>query len=162
MMIIVMIVRTHFVQAMRRQGIEAERDLLEKRQPIERAQQQASHCAAGDGARTEFIRTSQTIRLERYQKKQTGLAAFLGRISGVSLSREKVYRHHDAVRMREFQKQKRMLKSQQADVRQSMEACFNLESLEVGRRLKALAAIEEFCLRVNRGSRNECICSRYS
>lgn len=130
-------------QQPRRQAVEQEAKALAERQ--RHAQQEFTARQWGERAavRHSHLQESVRIRAERTANKPTGLAAFLGRISGVELITKTIHRYRDAVRHREFLAHKQQLAERQKREAQALERRQQLEALTMQRRLKALELVEQ-------------------
>ena len=89
-------------QAERRQSQEKALAELKQRQHRERLQLAALQRADRDALRGDYLATALRIKQERYAKRPTGLAAFLGRVTGVELIRKKIHQHQDKKRLHAF------------------------------------------------------------
>jgi hypothetical protein len=130
-------------QQPRRQAIEGEATALAERQRLARhglSQRQKDERAA---LRHSHLRESLRIRIERAANKPKGLAAFLGRISGVELITKTIHRYRDAVRHREFLARKQELAERQKREAQMQLRAQELETLTMRRRLRALELVEQ-------------------
>ena len=83
-------------QQERRVAIERERVLLSERQQQQRVAQQHEQRARRDTLRANCQKTANEVRLARYRDRPTGLAAFLGRVSGIERIRKILHRRDDA------------------------------------------------------------------
>jgi hypothetical protein len=86
---------------------------------------------------------SRHIKAERAAHRPTGLAAFLGRITGVELITKKVQQYRDRTRYAAHVTQVRDLKERQQREAREFERRQALELLAMERRLKALELIEQ-------------------
>lgn len=130
-------------QQPRRQAVEQEVTALAERQRW--ARQEFAACQWGERAalRQSYLQESRRIRIERAANKPTGLAAFLGRISGVELITKTIHRYRDAVRHREFLARKQELADRQKREAQTRVRAQELESQTMQRRLRALELVEQ-------------------
>ena len=72
-----------------------------------------------------------------------GLAGFLGRISGDTLLRDRLDRHHDSQRLKGFKEQKRQLNTVQRQEREALRLQQRLQAREIERQMKALDSIDK-------------------
>lgn len=127
----------------RRQAIEGEAKALAERQRQSRHELGLRQKDERAVLRHSHLQESVRIRSERAANKPKGLAAFLGRISGVELITKTVHRYRDAQRFREFLARKQELaERQKRDARIQLRAQ-ELESQTMRRRLRALELVEQ-------------------
>lgn len=130
-------------QAARREELEGEAALLQDRQRRERAQLAAQHTAARGQLRADYLAGRKRIRIERAQNAPRGLAAFLGRVTGVALIIRKVQRYRDSQRFEAHLASKRQLADRQRAEQQGLARRHELQSADMQRKLRALKDIEE-------------------
>jgi hypothetical protein len=87
--------------------------------------------------RQSYLQESQRIKIERTANKPNGLAAFLGRISGVEPITKTIHRYRDAARHLEFLARKQELGERQKHEEQMQLRAQELEMLTMRRRLRA-------------------------
>jgi hypothetical protein len=104
--------------------------------------QQAAHRAERDGLRASHLATTKALRRDRTQNRPTGLAGFLGQVSGVNFVRERLHRHHDAQRLKVYREQKALLKTRQMEEQKVLDYRLKLQSREIERKTKALDKID--------------------
>lgn len=129
-------------QQERRVAIEAERVLLAARQQQQRATQQHEQRGRRDDLRAHYLKTAHEIRRARYRDRPTGLAAFLGRVTGIEHIRKILHRRDDAKRLSAYGESLQALKSQQAADARSLDTRLTLQTQEVSRKQAALAKID--------------------
>ncbi len=129
-------------QQPRRQGLEQEDKVLAERQQRARLEFAARQWGERAALRQGHLQDGLRIRIERAANKPKGLAAFLGRISGVELITKTIHRYRDAVRHREFIARKQELAERQKREAQTLERRQQLETLTMQRRMKALELVE--------------------
>lgn len=130
-------------QQPRRQAVEREAKVLAERQRQVRQEFAALQWGERAALRQSHLQESLRIRVERAANKPTGLAAFLGRISGVALITKTIHRYRDAVRHREFLARKQEMAERQNREAQTLERRQQLETLTMQRRVKALELVEQ-------------------
>ncbi|MEE9909972.1 hypothetical protein LWV33_22685 [Brucella intermedia] len=96
-------------QAARRAPVEAARAEMVARQEREREAQMREHLAARQALRTGYLAEVAWVRQQREEARPTGLAAFLGRVTGVSAIIHRVQRYKDAKRYIVFRESKQGL-----------------------------------------------------
>lgn len=130
-------------QQPRRQAVEGEAKALAERQRQARQEFAARQWGERAALRQSYLQEGARIRIERAANKPKGLAAFLGRISGVELITKTIHRYRDAVRQREFIARKQELAERQKREAQTLERRQQLETLTMQRRLRALELVEQ-------------------
>lgn len=131
------------MQQPRRQAIEAEGKALAERQRQARQEFSARQWGERAAVRQSHMQEGLRIRIERAANKPKGLAAFLGRISGVELITKTIHRYRDAVRFREFLARKQELAEEQKRELRMQARAQELEALTIKRRLRALELVEQ-------------------
>lgn len=129
-------------QQERRVAIERERSLLADRQQQQRATQQHEQRARRDTLRAQYLKTVHEIRLARYHNRPTGLAAFLGRVTGIEHIRKILHRRDDAKRLRAYGGALQALKTQQAIDAKALDVRLKLQTQEMSRKQAALEKID--------------------
>jgi hypothetical protein len=130
-------------QQPRRQAVEGEAKALVERQRQTRQEFAARQWGERAALRQSYLQEGVRIRIERAANKPKGLAAFLGRISGVELITKTIYRYRDAARFREFLARKQQLAERQKREAQTQLRTQELETLTMRRRLRALELVEQ-------------------
>lgn len=130
-------------QQPRRQAVVSEATALAERQRLARQEFAARQWGERAALRHSHLQENFCIRAERAANKPTGLAAFLGRISGVELITKTIHRYRDAVRHREFLARKQELAERQKREAQALERRQQLETLTMQRHMTALELVEQ-------------------
>jgi len=130
-------------QQERRVAIERERALLAQRQQQQRQSLQHEQRARRDSLRADYLKTANDIRLARYRDRPTGLAAFLGRVTGIEHIRKILHRREDAKRLDAYGETLRSLKAQQAVDVKTLDVRLKLQTKEVSRKQVALEKIDK-------------------
>jgi hypothetical protein len=86
-------------------------------------------------------------QLDRATHRPTGLAAFIGRVTGVELITKKIHQYRDATRYKLFLAQKKELDERQQRDAAALDRRQQLEALTMQRRLHALEQVEKRELR---------------
>ena len=94
-----------------------------------------------------ICRRAKRIRLDRAAHRPQGLAAFIGRITGVELITKKIQQYRDKTRYDAFLAQKRELTERQQRETAALARRLVLETLTMQRRLRALELVEQRELR---------------
>ena len=129
-------------QAARREKVEAERAAMLARQEQERESLAREQRAARQGLRALYLAEVARVRQQREEARPTGLAAFLGRVTGVSAIIHRVQRYKDAKRYLAFRESKQGLAAGQKAEMATLQHRHTLQALDMNRQVKALAAVE--------------------
>ncbi len=130
-------------QLPRRQGIEQEAKDLTGRQLQARKELSERQKEARAALRQGYLQESRRIKSERAASRPTGLAAFLGRITGVELITKKIHQYRDKTRLAAHVTRKRDLTEQQRRDAAVLARRQELETLTMQRRLRALELVEK-------------------
>lgn len=130
-------------QAERRQGAAQDLADLKARQGRERADLVRRHKEERSALRLAFLDEMKRRREERASNAPKGLAAFLGRITGVALITRKLHRYRDRKRFEAFLGERRRLKDRQGQERLTMRRSQRLAAADVTRKLRSLDQVEQ-------------------
>lgn len=130
-------------QKLRRDNQEKEAAALGQRQRQERQELERAHRAARDALRREYLASQRQIRQEREQRKPKGLAAFLGRVTGVELIRRKLHQYQDKKQLQGYLQVRSALKENQVREVRDLSHRHDLQGLDKQRALRALSQIEK-------------------
>lgn len=130
-------------QRERRHVLEQQREALKHRQHCLRLAQQAKHRAERENLRRDHLALMRKVRLERYQSRPTGLAEFLGRVSGVNFLRHKLHHYQDAKRIRVYLDQHAQLKARQSQEAGTLAFRLKLQTLGLDRQAASLEKIDK-------------------
>lgn len=131
------------LQAARRAEVLAAQTALQERQRQERVQLGARHLAERRNMAKAFLDERAAIRGGRALARPTGLAAFLGRVTGVSLVRQKLHRHQDARRYRAYLQEKEQVTERQQAEKRSLSHRHMLQGFDMNRQVNALSKVEQ-------------------
>ena len=134
-------------QLPRRQAIEKEVTALAERQRQVRQELLEEQKKARATLRQGYLQESKRIRLDRAGHRPKGLAAFLGRITGVEMITKKIQQYRDKTRYDAFVSQKRELSERQQRETRILTRQHELEKLTVQHRLRSLELVEQRELR---------------
>lgn len=126
----------------RRRPLEARAADIKARHAAERmklAARQHDEKRRLEGALADQI---ERIQRSREQNRPTGLAAFLGRVTGMNFLVRALRAHQDARRQRMHDQQKEVLAERQQAERQQQAQRHRIEALEIDRRIKALERVD--------------------
>jgi len=127
----------------RRRELEQERDDLKIRQDHLRLSQESQHRAERNKLRADHLAQMKAVRAGRYQNRPTGLAAFLGKVSGINLLRQKLHRYQDATRTREHIQQRAALNARQEHEKKTLALRLKLQIQVVAQKEKSLEKIDK-------------------
>ena len=130
-------------QARRRQELEDQQNVLRQRQHQERQALAQQHRAARDAQRAAWLAQIKSIRRQRSEHRPHGLAAFLGRVSGVELIRKAVHRYQDRKRYRSWLKERNRLRQRQDRQRRELARRHEMQALDLQRKIRALGHIDK-------------------
>ncbi|WP_442582120.1 relaxase/mobilization nuclease domain-containing protein [Mesorhizobium sp. ASY16-5R] len=129
-------------QAERRAPVEAARADMVARQERERETLLREQLAARQALRAGYLAETARVRQQREETRPTGLAAFLGRVTGASAIIHRVQRYKDARRYVAFRESKKGLAAGQRVETALLQRRHELQALDMNRQLKALTAVE--------------------
>jgi hypothetical protein len=130
-------------QAVRRKEVEAQAALLRRQQHDERMQLAALHATERQRLKASYLAAQRRIRVDRARRRPRGLAAFLGRVSGVSLVIRKVQRYRDRKRYAAYLVWRDELKGGQKESEDALAVQQALHMADSERRLRALDQVEQ-------------------
>lgn len=130
-------------QQYRAQKLAEEKEILGYRQNALQQEQQAKHRFERDQLRTAHLSEKMKVKLERHKYQPTGLAEFLGRISGINLIRKKLHHFQDAQRLKAYHEKQRELKDKQRQDAEVLSLRLSLQTKELERKIKALNKVEK-------------------
>lgn len=129
-------------QTARREKAEAAQATMQARHRQEVGALLQEQLAARRQLRARHLDEARRVKEARLAAKPTGLAAFLGRVTGVSFVIHKLHKHRDAQRYATFQMEKAALAEKQAEARRVLEHRHTLQAIDAAREVRALAQIE--------------------
>ncbi|HYK79328.1 MAG TPA: hypothetical protein VEU95_06850 [Micropepsaceae bacterium] len=130
-------------QQPRRQAVESEATSLDDRQRHSRQEFSARQKQERMAFRQGYLQESRRIKLDRAANRPHGLAAFIGRITGVELITKKIHQYRDATRYRLFLDQKKELADRQKRDAATLQRRQELERAKLQWRLRALDQLEK-------------------
>lgn len=130
-------------QTARRKEVEAQATHLRRRQHEERVQLAAAQKSERRRLKLAYLAAQRRIRIQRARRRPRGLAAFLGRVSGVALVVRKVRRYRDRKRYSAYVVWREGLRRQQRAAQQELAARHDLQTADIQRRLRALDQVEQ-------------------
>jgi len=126
----------------RRKSVEDEREALKYKHHALRTAMQAKHREERTQLRTDHVVRMREIKHERQANRPTGLAAFLGRITGVSLIQRTLHRRQDARKTAAHLEQRAALKTRQAEEQKVQELRLKVQAREIDRKARALEKVD--------------------
>lgn len=130
-------------QSERRKGLEQEQKASGQKQHQDRLDLATKQKAERGSQRAAFLTESRRIRQERHDSKSTGLAAFLGRVSGVELLRKQIHKFQDRKRLERYREDKEHLKLTQGQERKGLKRRHEMQTLDLQRKQRALEKIDK-------------------
>jgi hypothetical protein len=134
-------------QQPRRLAAEEETKGLADRQRLARLEFSQRQKQERMAFRQSYLQEGRRIKLDRVAHRPTGLAAFIGRVTGVELITKKIHKYRDATRYKLFLAQKKELAERQQRDAAAHDRRQQLEALTMQRRLRALEQVEKRALR---------------
>lgn len=131
------------MQEERREKLKQERRDLHERQERELALMNHRQAEARGELRRAFLAEMKEVRRQRVANRPTGLAAFLGRVTGVALVTKKLQQHRDRQRHAQFRERKVALLARQAERREDLLRRHQMQLIDMNRRVQALGKVEQ-------------------
>lgn len=129
-------------QAHRREPHLRKLDALKKLQVKEKQSLKDEQANIRQAYKNKYQGEQYNIRLKRYAIRPTGLAEFLGRISGVNLIRKKMHEHQDNKARQQFEKQRDELFKVQSQQLKEQDHSHKLKRADLERKLRGLDKVE--------------------
>jgi hypothetical protein len=130
------------MQQARRAELAAAQKALHEEQRQERAALEREQLAARRALRAEYLAQMRAVRAARIEARPGGLAAFLGRVTGVSFVIHKLHRHRDARSFAAYVAARAQLMLGQKQAVLGLQRSQEVRGLETARQLKALSKVE--------------------
>lgn len=130
------------LQAERRQAAEAAKIAMLGRHERERAVLVREQLDARRAVKDRFVAQERKVLDARAAAKPTGLAAFLGRVTGVSFVIGQVQKYKDAQRLAAYREERAALKAAQQEERRTLAYRHELQAVDQARELRALDQVE--------------------
>ncbi len=126
----------------RRTALETERATLRAGQITKGQELASNHRGQRDALRADYLVRTREVKQQRYENKPTGLAAFLGRVSGVALIRKKLHKHQDKKRLLAYRSERQGLREKQRVEQLSLRRTHEMQNLNIARSERALLQVE--------------------
>jgi len=130
------------MQERRRAGLLGEQAALREAQQAERAGLHAAQLAERRALKAGYLAEVRAVKAARAAGRLTGMAALLGKVTGVALIVDRVRRRQDAQRYRAFAVEKEALAGRQGAARLMQQRQHELRALDIARQVKALGQVE--------------------
>ena len=130
-------------QKARRADLAGKIAMLETAQSAKRQMLEADQLAARRRLRADLVAELRERRVARSQTRPKGLAAFLGRVTGISLAIKKLHEYRDRQRVKAYRAERDALIRRQEDDRAVFEKRQALQAAELHRQRRALDQIEK-------------------
>lgn len=127
----------------RRQNLDNQYQVLREKHNKEQHAVYQRQKTARSNLNRAYLAKSKWIRQQRYEKGPTGLAEFLGRVSGINHLRKKVQRYQDKKRLREYLLEKLKLKSKQEQEKEKLKQHQILQKRDLERQLRDLRKVDK-------------------
>lgn len=131
------------MQERRREKLESEQKAIKRKQQCAVSEMDLQHRGERKSLRAAYLVKAKQIKQKRYQNRPTGLAAFLGRVSGVTLVTKKLQRHQDRKRLEDHRRKMSVLKERQERERKDLAHQQTLKMLDLERKVRALDQVEK-------------------
>lgn len=130
-------------QEERRKELEQAQAALRQKQHQDRVDLAGKQKVLRNTRRAAYLMQSRRIRKERQEKNPTGLAAFLGRVSGVELLTKQIHKYQDRKRLQHYREDSNTLKTAQKQERKALTRRQGMQALDLQRKQRALEKIEK-------------------
>ena len=130
------------LQAKRRAPIEAKQAAQQDRHDKERAALEQKQAAERQGVKARYFDEVRRVRDARAIAKPTGLAAFLGKVTGVSFLISQVQRYQDTKRYAAFRVEREGLSARQRAATADLRQRHTLQGQDMTRQLHAIRQVE--------------------
>lgn len=129
-------------QRERRTDITRTIRLLTNRQQAQRQVLLGEHRAQRSVLRHAYLEGVRAVRQARHENRPTGLAAFIGRVTGIEHLRKVLHRRDDAKRLTRYAEQRKTLKAEQRWKEQALERRLKLQMQELTRQETAFEKLD--------------------
>ena len=126
----------------RRKSLNEERKALRRQQDREQRALARDQAAERGKVFAAFAAQEKQIAKRREQSKPNGLAAFLGRVTGVELALKKLHERQDTKRLQAYYADEMALQDKHRDQLQEQQRLHQLQGLEMERKERNLSKIE--------------------
>lgn len=130
-------------QAERREGLSKQLAALKEKQLKGLARQKEKHKAQREVQRLSYQQHRAAIAKKRRDNRPTGLAAFLGRVSGVAFVVKTMQAHQDRKRHAAFLLERQLLLDRQREEQALLARRHELQQADIARQLRGLDTLDE-------------------
>lgn len=116
--------------------------LLTNRQQAQRQVLHDEHRAQRSVLRKAHLEGARAVRQARHESRPTGLAAFLGRVTGIDRLRHALHRRADAKQLALYREQRKALNAEQRTREQALERRLKLQMQELTRQKTAFEKLD--------------------
>lgn len=129
-------------QADRRASLASQLGKLKKQQGEENQNLQHKHTKESLAHKQDYLRAQKAIRAKRLAARPTGLAEFLGRITGVNLVRKKIHAYQDKKTHIAYKEQRDKIDQSQRQHKEELVQRHVLQRADAERKLRSLDKVE--------------------
>ncbi|MES9970294.1 MAG: relaxase/mobilization nuclease domain-containing protein [Candidatus Thiodiazotropha sp.] len=130
-------------QAERRKELEQAKTALKQKQHQDRVALAGNQKALRSARRAAYLMQSRRLRKERDARKLTGLAAFLGKVSGVELIKKQLHKYQDRKRFQRYREEREQLTVSQVAEHKALKRRHEMQRFDLRRKVRALEKIEK-------------------
>jgi len=130
-------------QADRRKELEQTQSALKQKQHQDRVALAGNQKALRAARRAAYLMQSRRLRKGRDARKPTGLAGFLGRVSGVELLKKQLNKYQDRKRLLRYREEREVLTISQAAEHKALKRRHEMQLLDLWRKQRALEKVEK-------------------
>ncbi len=127
----------------RRRKLEQHQKVLKQKQHSARLSLLKKQQTEKATLRSAHATKTRKIKAERYNNRSTGLALFLGRVTGVELVRKKLHQYQDHKRTQAYLQDKEILKQEHNRQRFVVKRQQEMQKFDMQRKLRVLAQVEK-------------------
>ncbi|MBI2234160.1 MAG: relaxase/mobilization nuclease domain-containing protein [Micavibrio aeruginosavorus] len=132
----------HAQEERRRSTVEEAVALKAQHQAMQE-EQQTRHWLDRDALRSRHLEEMRAIRRQRFENRPTGLAAFLGRITGVAFVQKLMARREDARRVKAYLEDRAALKTEQRAEQRILAVRLKIQATAAEQKIKSLEKVEK-------------------
>jgi len=129
-------------QAFRRKEAEDKRAALQARQQIEKRDLDRRHFGERKSLKAAYLIRTRDIRAQRQERAPRGLAAFLGRVTGVEAIRERVHRYQDVKRYQAYEARAEEVAERQRRETANLTRRHEMQALDMARSIRNLDKLD--------------------
>lgn len=130
-------------QKHRRQKLEKALQSLKTKQQGEKTNLDSQLRVERANLQSQYLEHQRSIRANRRKYLPTGLAHFLGKVTGTNLVLKNIQRHQDAKRYKQYLEQRNILVQTQKEQALILQRSHEMQLLEIRRQLRAFDQVEQ-------------------